>query len=358
MKDIPNQLIHKYIDEGAFSGAALVVAKNNHIVHEYYAGHAAPNLPSGPNVLFPIASISKVYTAAMIMRLVEMGELTLSSHVFLVLPKFVGEGREAVRLRHLLTHTSGLPYESPEMEQRLIQLVPMSALIEEAYTAPLQSTPGTTFNYADYNYLLAGHMAEVATGKPFAELIQNLVIEPMGLKNTYMPPPSSEHERIAKVKAVMAEGTDGAMYNSAHALSLAHPAFGTVCTATDLVHFAQHFVPQGPRIHKEITIKAMTTNQAGFAHGSHVALTGLAADVRPPWGLGFGLQTEVVPGLYTELGSFRTFGHGGASGCLLIIDPKINLIVAILTNTHARIGRERWYRRLQSMVNASFACYG
>lgn len=351
----PSILIDQYISQGAFAGAALVVAHNNQIVYEYYGGDAAPGLPASADVLWPLASISKVYSAAAIMKLVETGELPLSTLVSQVLPKFSGEGRELVRLRHLLTHTAGMIYESPEMEARLIAQTPLSDLIEEMVSAPLNFPPGTSIAYADYHYLLAGHVAAVVTGLPFHELVHNLVIKPMGLEQTWFPPPASLHPQIAKVRAVMAEGTDGAMYNSAYALGLAHPAFGVVASARDLARFAMHFAPGGPRIHSEATVRAMTTVQTGLVRGQPaIPALGSPGSIIP-WGLGFSLQTEYTPGIFSELASFRSFGHGGASGCQLLVDPEANVVVALVSNTHARSGRETWYPRLQSIMNCALA---
>lgn len=346
-------LIQSYLQQGQFSGAALVIARRGRLAFAHYAGTAAPNLPAGPAVLWPLASISKVYSAAAIMRLVELGVLTLNMAVSSVLPQFTGEGREDVRLRHLLTHTAGLIYESPEMEARLVAQTPLPTLLEEAYRAPLLFAPGSSIRYSDYHYLLAGEMAAVATGTPFAQLVQTLVLQPMGLPDTFFPPPPSEHSRIAKVRAVLAADTDGAMYNSAYALGLAHPAFGVVASATDLLRFALHFAPNGPRIHSTATVRAMTTIQTGLVKGQHVLLSGGTQETVIPWGIGFALQTEQVPMVFSELVSFRSFGHGGASGCQLVVDPEADLAVAVLSNTHARDGRERWYRCLQSIVNCA-----
>ena len=349
-----SSLMQRHVDQGGFAGAALAVAKNGKLVFEHYMGDAAPNLPSSDTVLWSVASISKIYTAAMVMRLVELGELTVGRLISSVIPEFTGGGREEVRLRHLLTHTSGLIYESPEMEDRLKSQVPMPALLEELYTTKLQFKPGTRLSYADYNSLLAGHVAEVVTGIPFAKLVQDLVLEPMGLSDTFMPVPIEVESRLAKITKVMAEGTDGAMYNSRHARGLAHPAFGVVATARDLVEFALHFMPNHKRIHTSVTINAMTTDQTGGVPGVHPSMKGYPEDARVPWGFGWSVQTRALPGLFTELASIRTFGHGGASGCQLVCDPENEIVVAILTNTHLRIGRDPWYARLQSIINTAF----
>lgn len=348
-------LIDRYLAEGGFAGAALLAAQHGKIVIEHYAGHAAPGLPASATTLWPLASISKVYTAAMLMRLVEQGQLTLNRPAHHLFPAFTGAGREKIRLRHLLTHTAGMIYESPVMEERLAAQTPRAALIEEMLQAPLLFQPGTAFAYADYHYLLAGCMAEAVTGADFAELVDTLVMQPMGLHDTYMRPPEAVYERLAKVRGVMAEGTAGAMYNSPYALDLAHPAFGTVATARDLLHFALHFAPTGPRIHSAATVRTMTTDQTGGFAGPHDEQMGLPANVTMPWGIGFALKSAWTPNGFADLAAMRTFGHGGASGCQLVIDPVADAAVVLLTNTHARTGRELWYMRLQSILNSAFA---
>ncbi len=348
-------LIERYIAAGGFAGAALIAAQHGRIVIEHYAGDAAPGLPASPSVLWPLASISKLYTAALIMRLVEEGQLTLNMPVAYLLPEFTGEDRATVRLRHLLTHTAGMIYESPEMEARLRAQTPRAELIEEMYHAPLLFKPGTAFAYADYHYLLAGCMAEAVTGRAFADLIAAWVAQPMNLQHTYMVPPAEQSGRLAKVRAVMAEETAGAMYNSPYALSLAHPAFGTVATARDMLRFALHFAPDGPRIHSAASVRAMTTDQTGDVPGWQSGMFGLQPDARVPWGIGFALKSAQTPGQFADLAAVGAYGHGGASGCQLVIDPAADAVVAILTNTHARVGREGWYVRLQSILNSAFA---
>lgn len=348
-------LLERQIAAGGCAGAAVVAARHGAIVLEHYAGQAAPELQAGPGVLWPLASISKVYTAAMIMRLVEAGELTLNTLACALLPGFVGGGREQVRLRHLLTHTSGLIYESPAMEQRLIAQTPMADLVAEAIGSALLFAPGTAFSYADYNSLLAAHMAERATGQPFAALVRDLVLAPMGLADTRLAPEPGDERRLAQVRGPLAEGTPGAMYNSAYALGLAHPAFGALATARDLLRFAQHWMPDGPRIHSEATVRAMTRDQTGGVPGQHPAIGGFGAAAPIPWGLGWSLQSASTPAIMSELASFRSFGHGGASGCHILADPAAGVVVAVVSNTHLRTGPEPWYARLQALNNCALA---
>ncbi len=348
-------VVDKHTSSGEYAGAGLAVFQHAKLVAEYYAGEAAPGLAAAPNVLWPLASISKVYTATMIIRLVEDGVLTLNTPVCEVIPQFKGGGREEVNLRHLLTHTAGMMYESPEMGKRLRAHAPLTALLHEAIEAPLLFKPGTALSYADNHYLLAGRVAEIVTGRSYRELVATLVLEPAKLNQTFVPPRSEDESRLAKVRGVMAENSDGAMYNSGYARDLAHPAFGVFSTVMDLARFGLLFIPGGTHLLSRAGIRLMTTNQTGCVPGQPPLLRGFSSDLRMPWAVGFALQTEQVPSLYCDLASFRTFAHGGATGCVLVIDPECELVVALVSNAHVSLGRDRWYMRLQSILNSVFA---
>ncbi|HJP87863.1 MAG TPA: serine hydrolase domain-containing protein [Candidatus Limnocylindrales bacterium] len=347
-------IVDRQIAAGHFAGAALVVRRGDVLLLEHYAGNAGTGLPSGRDVLWPLASITKLYTAAVVMRLVELGEVTVNTPVSHVLPAFRGDGREKIRVRHLLTHTSGLPYESAVMDERLAAHTPTAGLIDEALEASLLFKPGTGFSYSDFAYGLAGRVAEVMTGLAYPEAVRRLILEPMGLEDTFMLPSDGGVDRIATVRGVFNDGTDGAMYNSAYGRTLAHPAFSAVATLADVVTFLRHFAPGGPRVLAEATVGAMTRDQTAGVPGTYLLLDGFPADARYPWGFGFCLQTSANPGVFSELASPETFGHPGASGCQILVDPAAGLTIALLTNTHILTGRDNWLRRQQEIVNACF----
>jgi CubicO group peptidase (beta-lactamase class C family) len=346
--------IERFVEDGEITGAGLAVSHRGEQIVEWYTGHAASELPAGPDVLWPLASTSKLYTAAMVMALVELGELTLSMPVHTVLPEFTGDGREGVRLRHLLTHTSGLIYESPEMEQRLLAQTPIDEIIDEAYRHPLLFKPGTRFEYSDFGIALAGRMASAITGRSFVELVRALVLEPGKLTNTFMPPAATDYGRIAHVTGTLAYGTEGAMYNSPYGLQLAHPAFGTVASVTDLLRFGLHFMPGAKNpIVSEATARVMTVDQTGGRAPGELA--GIELPLPQPWGLGFELNFTAGGFGLAELGSPATFGHAGASGCVLVVDPVNEIALAFVSNSHANIDMNRWFFRLSSVSNGVFA---
>ncbi len=348
--------IARQIAAGGYAGAAVIGLVNGAIALEHYAGQAGPDLMAAPNVLWPIASISKMYAVSTILALVEQGHLALNMRICDALPAYTGGMREDVRLRHLLTHTGGLIYESPDMEARLKAHVPLDGLIEEMLAGPLQFRPGTSVAYADYHTLLASHVTATVMARPFEALVRDLTLTPMGLTDTFFPTPASEDHRTATVRGPMADGTSGAMYNSRHARNLAHPAFAVTSTARDLARFLSHFAPGGPRIHTAATVDAMRCNQTGLSGtGSFPGISAYEQVGPRPWGYGWALQTAMTPGTFSDLASFSTFGHGGASGCQAFVDPDNDIAVVIVTNTHLRTGFEAWFNHLTMLSNVVLA---
>jgi len=345
--------IAEWVAAGQVNGAAIAVAYRGARVWEAYAGEARPGVASGPDVLWPLASISKVHAVAMIMALVERGELALGMSVESVIPAFTGEGKENVLLRHLVTHTAGMIYQSPLHSERLTAHVPYDELIDESYVYPLMFAPGSKLSYSDYGIALAARMAERVTGKDFVTLVDDLVIEPAGLAATTFRPTGEQREITAHVEGTYADGTDGAMYNSPYGLDLAHPAFGTVASVRDLLHFGLCFAPGGPRFLSDATVRAMTVDQTG-GHTPAVIPGFMDSQEPVPWGLGFMVAkagNPFMPDLIPE----GSYGHGGASGCTLWIDPVDDVAVAYVSNRHALTGRPPFTRRLVSAVNMVLA---
>jgi CubicO group peptidase (beta-lactamase class C family) len=346
--------IERMIERGEIGGAGLAVSVDCRTLVDWYAGLAGADLPAGPEVLWPLASISKVYTAAAIMALVERGILTLSMPAHRVLPECDRGGLREIRLWHLLAHTSGFIYESPEMEQRLADLTPMDRIADEALESPLVASPGTRFIYSDYAFALAARVAERASGMTLPELVRHYVIEPGDLADTFMPPPVEEYGRVAYVRGVPAEGTDGAMYNSHYARQLAHPAFGTIATTRDLLGFGLLFAPSGERrILSEASVGVMTTDQTGGGLPGY--LVDLRLDRPQPWGIGFMLRGGNFDAGFGELASPAAFGHPGASGCELVVDPESGVALAFTSNHHAKGDLDGFLFRLATVTNGVLA---
>ena len=345
------QLMARFQEEGV-AGSGLVVALGGEIAAEHYVGQSRPDTPAGPDSLWPLASISKLYTAAAAMSCLERGEIALSTKGKSLVPELAGPGRDDITLRHLLTHTSGLRYESEAMAERLAAQLTLDQLILEACEGPLLFAPGKDQSYSDFGIGLAGMMCARAAGLSFPDLVRTRVLEPAGLTNTFMPPTDDVTNRIAYVDGVLAEGTVGAMYNSTHARNLAHPAFGTIASAGDLLAFGLLFDPNRDcHLFSQAGTTTMITDQTGYDFPD--APTEPRAASVQPWGLGFQIKRTMT---FPELVSERAFGHPGASGCILLVDPTFDVAFTFVSNRHLNLGYDTWTDRLMRITNVVMAC--
>lgn len=342
------QFIHRIIAQGRTPAAGAAIAIEGEVVYSYLAGEARPGVPASEETLWPLASISKLYTASMVMPLIEEGLLTLGTKVCAVLPEFSGDGRENVTLRHLLTHTAGLAYEPENLAELFQARADWVQQLAHGYTDPLQFPPGAGQNYSDTGIGLAALMAETVTGVSFPELVRTRVLEPGGLANTFMPPPDCELPRVAQVAKVLGEGTDWAHYNSVYGAQTAHPAYGTVATLGDALRYMLLFDPYGTRrIHSGAALDAMISDQA---HAYSLFFTPRNEPVVPiaNWGIGFILKDRSAD---SGIASPESFGHEGASGCVIWCDPRQRVSLAFVSNSHLYGGMEEWTTRMEAAIN-------
>ena len=330
-------------------GAALIVAVDRAAVEEAYCGWAAPGAAAHAGTVWPLACISKLYTAATILRLVELGELTLSMPVRSVLPSFVDGGREDIRLRHLLTHTSGLARATPErMRELLAAQASLAELTADAHSLPLLFPPGTGFAYTDHGHVLAAGMASAATSTPFPSLVRELVLQPLGLHDTFLPQPPEVHDRMAHIHGVPAPE----QFNSPYWRGLAHPALGVAATVGDLLQFGLR-ISSGELLSRA-SVRLMTTDQTGGDSPGHVMP--IYATRHRPWGMGFSVNGALGNG-FEDMASPNAYDHLGAGGAILLIDPDASLAIAFASNLHVDADREGFVRRISTVVGMALATW-
>lgn len=175
----------------------MLVRANGAIRHEASFGQA--NVPfdvaNTPRTKYPIASITKLFTAIMVLRLNERSRLDLDGVIADYLPDYAGEGARTVTVRQLLNHTSGiinfdrvgdmatalrdgLPnYQTPYTSDRLLTKFCSGALVH---------APGTTFDYNNCDYIILGKIVERLHGKPFDAVLAAEILRPLGLSDTGM----------------------------------------------------------------------------------------------------------------------------------------------------------------------------
>jgi len=268
------------------------------------------------DTIFDAASLTKVIaTTTCVMKLVEQGKVEVDAAVARYLPEFVGENKERVTVRHLLTHTSG---NKPGIATG--GLASYEDGIARACQNPLGDAPGTLIRYSDINFILLGEIVHRVSGKTLDEYAAAEVFRPLGMKDTGFRPAVELRPRIAPTtrstgRGVVHDPTAGKMGGVAgHA--------GLFTTAGDLARFARMLLADGEldgvRVLKSETVKLMTSVQT--------------PDTIPGRrGLGWDIDTGYSGprGKWFPLGSY---GHTGWTGTSLWIDPFSQSFVIFLSN--------------------------
>src|SRR2546426_1898771 len=172
---------------------------------EYYAkayGHRAlvpKREMMTTDTIFDAASLTKVVACTpAVMLLIERGQVKLDERVQVYIPEFTGGGKEAITVRQLMTHTSGL---RPDIETKSGWRGQQTA-IQKACEEKLQSTQGTAFRYSDINYFLLGEIAQRVSGKPLEEFVAREIYQPLRMQDTGYLPPKAKLVRVAPTEVV------------------------------------------------------------------------------------------------------------------------------------------------------------
>jgi CubicO group peptidase (beta-lactamase class C family) len=316
-----------------YAGGVVLAGHNGYVVQRAAAGYALryadaagtelPRdqwVPMREDTIFDLASVSKLFTSIAMMQLVEQGRLELDRTVASYIPAFGANGKEAVTVRQLLTHTSGFPAWLPLWSQYSTP----EARIQAVYDAALANPPGSAYLYSDLNMITGGKLVELITGRPLDQVVHERITAPLKMRDTGYNPPASEIDRIAATEFESAPPR-GMVRGSVHdenAWSLNGVAghAGVFSTADDLAVLAQTIINGGSyghaRILKPKTVAALLHNEnAAFPGDSH--------------GLGFELdQRWYMDGLSSPM----TAGHTGFTGTSIVIDPVSKSFVILLTN--------------------------
>jgi len=179
-------LIQKYTEYGQFNGSALVAEDGKVILKKGYGfANLEWDIPNAPDTKFRLGSITKQFTAMLIMQQVEKGKIVLDDPVVSYLPDYPKPQGAKVTVRHLLNHTSGTPNYTEFLDIRSDRKpYPVSQLVATFSARPLEFEPGTQWKYSNSGYVLLGAILEKTTGKPYEQLLQENILQPLGMKNT------------------------------------------------------------------------------------------------------------------------------------------------------------------------------
>jgi CubicO group peptidase (beta-lactamase class C family) len=309
------------------AGVVTLVATPDRVVHLGAQGWAdvAGHEPMKPDAMFWIASMTKPITATAILMLQDEGKLSIDDPASKYLPE-LGRMKNAdgsplkttITIKHLLTHTAGLPENTREETGAAKNL---QDLVASFATKPMRFEPGTKWQYCQTGINSLGRIVEVVSGKRFDQFLDERIFKPLGMTDTTFYPSPAQQERIAtayKLEAGKLQPTDIGLFKGRDLADKSRVPLangGLFSTAGDYARFAQMLLNDGAlngtRILKPETVKLMSQVhtadlKTGFTPGN-------------AWGLGVCIARE-PQGVSSAL-SPGSFGHGGAYGTQAWIDP-------------------------------------
>ncbi len=180
--------LRSFHDLRGFNGAALVIDEGRVLFDGAFGfiDHESQE-PATKDTRFRIASLTKQFTAALILRLEELGMLDVDAAVGAYIQEYPSPQSQQITLHHLLTHTSGLPsYTNLPgfLEARAEQPLTPADIVALTWLEPLSFKPGTDFEYSNSGYVLLGWIVERVTGQPYSEALSEYVLTPLGLTDT------------------------------------------------------------------------------------------------------------------------------------------------------------------------------
>ena len=181
-----DSLMRVYNEYGQFNGS-LLVAENGTVILKKGYGFAnfEWDIPNTPDTKFRLGSITKQFTAMLIMQQVEKGAIALDDPIDKYLKDYPKPQGEKVTVRHLLTHTSGTPNYTEFMDiRRDRSSYSLDRLIATFSSKPLEFEPGTKWHYSNSGYVLLGAILEHVTGKPYEALLRTSILDPLGMMNS------------------------------------------------------------------------------------------------------------------------------------------------------------------------------
>lgn len=262
-----DRLLKAYVAIHQYNGSALVM-QDGKIVYEKSFGYrnAAERSPITKNSVFPIASLTKPFTALIILRLAEENKLSINNAVSKYIPDFP-RGNE-IRIQHLLTHTSGL-YEPASNPKYLETVVTTRTYRPEEKMAffknePLDFEPGSKFRYTNSGYDLLGIIIEKVTGHSYAEAVSTYIFNPLKMKKSgFNFATLKDTNKVSGYSFISpTKQTENVFWNG----TLTYASGGLYSTAGDLVKFYQG-LRDFKIISKEMFKQATTSSKGGYGYG-------------------------------------------------------------------------------------------
>lgn len=306
-------------------GAQVYISQGGVTLVDTGVGHFtyAPNAPEvTPASIYDLASLTKVLVGATVaMKLVEGRYMLLDEPIRNYFPAFRGRWKEQVTLRHLLTHSSGLPWYEKYWELGIRPDEVLGTIIN----AKLTFQPGTDYVYSDLGLILFTALAELTTGKKIDQLAREWVFEPLQMEHTRYKPPAEWLDSIVPTEVFndnLRRGlTRGTVHDrNTYFLGGISSHAGVFAPANQLAKLGHMYL------------------DGGLVNGKRLVQAGTIAEFVRPQGMppdsGRALAWQLASATASagDLFSPPSFGHTGFTGTSIWIDPERELVVVLFTN--------------------------
>lgn len=296
--------------------------------------------PKGAARRFLVASITKPIVAMSALKLAALGQLSLSDRVRTFVPEFDRAAFRRMTVRHLLTHTSGLPDALPNNAELRKAHADLDKFLNEAASAeqPLTFTPGSACSYSSMGFLVLARIIETISGLRLRDFLQQEFFVPLGMTNTRLGLSAEEAAEYLPtvLPSIMPHWQPDAEdwgWNSRYWRCLGAPWGGLTSTAADLGRFAQMMLNDGKSADGSSILPSHVIGAAAQDQVLDYAADASFSGPRRPWGFGWRLQWPAHSASFGDFVSRACYGHWGATGTLMWIDPVQQRYGVFLTTT-------------------------
>lgn len=353
--------LQDFVQDGTLPAAGIIAGCRGEQAGPHLSG--VQNLAGSPirdDAVFLVASITKPIVASAALLLAERGLLTLSDKVIEYIPEFGQQGKNGVRIRHLLTHSSGLPDMLPRNIDLRQQHAPLSDFVEGTCQVEPDFAPGRDVRYQSMGFAILGEIISRVSGQPCADFVRRELFEPLGMTDSWLGLP--EHcfeagssgeafvDRVVEIRVPDEQAGKDWNWNSRYWRTLGAPWGGLLTTPADLARFCRMMLGQLPADRSVLSpaaIAAATRNQLTQMPD----IPEVQRRTRP-WGLGWRLHWPAHSANFGDFLGPRTYGHWGATGTVLWIDPDRDAFLVLLT-TRPQEPHGTWLARISNAVAAA-----
>ena len=352
------QWMQSYLDRGKSAGMLTLICRNGEVAHQCCLGYAdmANARPIKSNTIFRIYSMTKPITSVALMTLMEQGRFELDDPAKRWIPALAdlevyagGKIESDITIRQLLTHTAGFSYGFEPDKYPLDKLYAkvwrqhsqnqtLEQLMQSLFELPLLAQPGSRWHYSVATDV-CGFLIELISGMPFADYLQQTILEPLGMLDTAFEVSADKLDRFATLYGYTAddplaqiEHIETSPFISAISgipVKMHSGGGGLTSTAPDYLRFAQMMLNQGEldgrRILKPETVALMTRNHLP-QHMLPLTFNGVAPGAYGGYGFGLGYCINIDPNDTAAAGSLGDFSWGGMADTYCWVDPQQQLI--------------------------------